>query len=226
MRISHDHGLSGFLAGLDGFARCAASLDDRELMAASRCTGWTVGDVVVHVHLALQEMLLGLVSVTGEQADTDASDYWRARSRADAGDEDEMAGLRFVRLLGAAYRRPAGAVRHLLPTVEGVRAAASRLEPGSVRFQGHVLATGDFLATWAVELAVHHLDLGRDLELPPPAPAALRLARRTVEDLAGTDVPGSWPDDVIVLLGAGRVRADAAQCAEAPAFTRRLPVLA
>jgi hypothetical protein len=32
-----------------------------------------------------------------------------------------------------------------------------------------------FLATWAVELAVHHLDLGRDLVLALPAPTAFAL---------------------------------------------------
>ncbi|MGK5681755.1 maleylpyruvate isomerase N-terminal domain-containing protein [Actinoplanes sp. URMC 104] len=225
MNVDHDEARAAFLAGLDAFVTCAGDLGDRDLMAASRCTGWTVGDVVVHVHLGLQEMLLGLVSSTGEQPGTDAATYWQGPPPATDDEADEVAGIRFVRLLGAAYRRPSGAVRHLLPTVAGVRAATARLEPGAVRFQGHVLSSGDFLATWAVELAVHHLDLGRELTLPPPAPAALRLARSTVEALAGRAAPGSWADDTTVLLGAGRVRPDARQQAEAPELTGKLPVL-
>jgi len=47
---------------------------------------------------------------------------------------------------------------------------------GPVAFQGHVLTSGDFLTTWAVELAVHHLDLGRDLDITPPTPESLAVA--------------------------------------------------
>lgn len=225
MHVDHDEARAAFLSGLDAFAACAEGLSDVDLMAASRCTGWTVGDVVVHVHLGLQEMLLGLVSPTGDAAGTDAAGYWRSAPPSTDDGADQVAGMRFVRLLGAAYRRPSGAVRHLLPTVAGVRAATTRLAPGAVRFQGHVLTTGDFLATWAVELAVHHLDLGRELDLAPPAPAALRLARLTVEALAGAGAPAAWADDTTVLLGAGRVRPDVTQQREAPVLTSTFPVL-
>ncbi|MEU8662782.1 maleylpyruvate isomerase family mycothiol-dependent enzyme [Actinoplanes philippinensis] len=223
MNVDHEPALAAFRTALDDFAGVAEGLTDLELMAASPCTGWTAGDVIVHVHLGLQEMLLGLVTLTDEKPGTDAATYWRSTPRAD--EEDQLAAMRFIRLLASSYRRPSAAVRHLLPTATGVRAAADRLEPGAVRFQGHVLPTGDFLATWAVELAVHQLDLARDLPVPPPPPAALRLARETVEALAGAAAPADWPDDVVVLLGAGRVEADARQRAEAPALAGRLPVL-
>jgi hypothetical protein len=225
MKVDHDSGRAAFLAGLEAFTTCAGSLSDLQLMAASRCTGWTVGDVVVHVHLGLQEMLLGLVGLTAEEPDCDAGSYWRIPLPTNDEDADQIAGMRFVRLLGGSYRRPSNAVRHMVPTVEGVRAAASRLEPGAVRFQGRVLTTGDFLATWAVELAIHHLDMGRELALPPPAPSALRLARLTVEALAGMDVPRTWSDETTVLLGAGRMEPDADQRTETPALTQQLPVL-
>ena len=38
-------------------------------------------------------------------------------------------------------------------------AAAAAPARGRVAFQGHVLEVRDFLATWVVELALHHLDL-------------------------------------------------------------------
>lgn len=67
--------------------------------------------------------------------------------------------------------------------------------------QGDVLATGDFLATWAVEHAVHHLDLLVD-DAPPST--ALALARTTVEALVGEGLPTA--DDVeAVLVGSGRL---------------------
>ena len=225
MHVGHDEARTALLAQLDALVSAVRGLSDLELMAASHCTGWTVGDVVVHVHLGLQEMLLGLVTRTDEDADTDAAEYWRSAPPTNDEDGDQVAGMRFVRLLGAAYRRPAGLVRHLLPTVEGVRAAVTALQPGAVRFQGHVLTTGDFLATWAVELAVHHLDLTRELTVAPPAAPALGLARTTIEALVGAELPGTWADDTVVLLGAGRVRPDSGQQAQAGGMTATFPVL-
>ena len=225
MHVAHEEARAAFLAELDVFVAAINELNDLELMAASRCTGWTVGDVIVHVHLGLQEMLLGLVTRTDEDPDTDAGDYWLATPPTNDEDSDRVAGMRFVRLLGASYRRPVGMVRHLLPTTEGVRAAVKALQPGAVRFQGHVLPTGDFLATWAVELAIHQLDLARELPIEPPTASALRLGRATIEALAGDELPPTWTDDTAVLLGAGRVRPDARQRAEAPDVAGKLPVL-
>lgn len=71
-------------------------------------------------------------------------------------------------------------------------------------FQGHVLDSGDFLATWAVELTVHHLDLGREISIGPPDPASTRLARQTIEALVDAPLPAGWSDEVSLLLGAGR----------------------
>jgi|SRR5690348_14794240 mycothiol maleylpyruvate isomerase-like protein len=225
MNVDHDTGRTAFLAELDAFMTCAEDLSDLQLMAASRCLGWTVGDVIVHIHLGLQEMLLGLVSGTVEEPDVDASSYWRIALPTNDEDADKLAGMRFIRLLSGSYRRPSGAVRHMLPAVEGIRAAASRLAPGAVRFQGHVLSSGDFLATWAVELAIHHLDMGRELALSAPLPSALRLARLTVEALAGAAAPRMWSDETTVLLGAGRTSPNAEQRTEASTLIRHLPVL-
>jgi hypothetical protein len=96
------------------------------------------------------------------------------------------------------------------------------LPSGAVRFQGHVLSTGDFLATWAVELAIHQLDLGRELPIAPPAAESLRLTRATVEALAGFALPASLDDRTVALLGAGRIQADTSQSA---LVEGRLPVL-
>lgn len=225
MHVEHQAAQAGFIDQLNTLLDVCAGLDDDQLLAASRCRGWTVGDVLVHVHLGLQEMLLGIVSTTDAVPDTDAAGYWRLDVPSNDVDADEVAAVRFVRLVGAAYRRPVGLLGHLRPTAGGVATAAAALAPGALRFQGHVLSTGDFLATWAVELAVHHLDLGRELELPPPAPSATRLARTTVESLAGGSLPGAWPDQEAVLLGAGRLRMTDRQIRQAGPIAGRLPVL-
>jgi uncharacterized protein (TIGR03083 family) len=224
VRVPHETGAAAFVGQLGTFLSAASGLDDAQLGAASRCRGWVVADVLVHVHLGLQEMLLGLLDPTDADPDRDAASYWTAFPPSlDAG-ADDLDGARFVRLLAAAYRRPTTAVAHLRPTADGLARAVRVTAPGAVRFQGHVLETGDFLATWAVELAVHHLDMTRELDLPGPYPGALRLARETIEALAG-ELPREWPDETAVLVGTGRQPLDGAQRVQAGPAAGRLPVL-
>lgn len=198
MRVDHGDGVTAFLAAVESFGRVVDEMTDERLLDRSRCHGWVVADVLVHVHLGLQEMLLGMLHVTDAAPTTDAADYWRTPPPSTDPDAEGIDGLVFARRISAAYRRPTGLVGHLRPTLEGVALAASRLGDGAVRFQGHVLSTGDFLATWAVELAVHQLDITDE----PPAEPALRMAAATVEFLVGEPLPG--PDTDIVLGGSGR----------------------
>jgi Mycothiol maleylpyruvate isomerase N-terminal domain len=198
LAVPHEPGRDAFVAGLDAFAGDVAGRDERALLAASRCTGWTVLDVAVHVHIGLQDMLLGVVSPTSEPPDVDAATYWRSFPPGPS--DDVFAHTRFVRAVASAYRRPSAAVAHVGVTVAALRRAASALPECAVAFQGHVLTTGDFLATWAVELAVHHLDVHGE-----PAPQALALSRATVEALAGSRAPADVDDSTLVLAGAGRL---------------------
>lgn len=205
MDVAHEVARDAVLDGLRVLLDAAGALDDRSLLAASRCHGWTVADVLVHVHMGLQEMLHGLVTPTTAPPDTDAAGYWTVAPPTNDPDADEIAAGRFVRLVSAAYRRPTGLVAHLAPTAEAVSTAVAALPPGSLRFQGHVMTTGNFLATWACEIAVHHLDISVDLAIADPSPRALTIARATVEALAGGPLPTGWTDAHAVLLGAGRL---------------------
>lgn len=225
MQVAHGTGRDAFLQALDALLSAVEGLEDEAILAASRCRGWTVADVLVHVHLGLQECLLGLLDPTAVAPDTDAAGYWRVELPTNDAGADALAGVRFVRLLAAAYRRPSGVVGHLRPTVQGVARAVRSAPDGALAFQGRVLRTGDFLATWAVELAVHHLDLTRELDLPAPAPAALALARQTVEALAGEPLPTDWDDGQAVLLGTGRRPPTAAERAQVGHLPHPLPVL-
>lgn len=222
VQVDHDTGRTGFLDGLKGLRAVADELGDEQLLTTSRCRGWTVGDVLVHVHLGLQEMLLGVVSPTDRAPDTDAASYWRA-STGPRPATTPVGHVRFVRSMGAAYRSPTGIAAHLRPTADALAAAVDALPAGVVATQGHAMRTGDFLATWALELAVHHLDLGAELTLEPPAPAALGLARATVEELAGDRLP--WDDETTVLIATGRLLPDDEQAAQAGPLVARLPVL-
>jgi uncharacterized protein (TIGR03083 family) len=222
VQVDHDAGRTGFLDGLKALRELANGLGDDQLLTTSRCRGWTVGDVLVHVHLGLQEMLLGVVSPTDRAPDSDAATYWSTPAGPQSA-ASPVGHVRFVRAMAAAYRCPTGIVAHLRPTADALAAAVDALPDGVVAIQGHAMRTGDFLSTWALELAVHHLDLGAELTLEPPAPDALAIARATVEDLVGGPLP--WDDETAVLIATGRLVPDAEQAAQAGPLAARLPVL-
>ena len=51
-----------------------------------------VADVLVHVHLGLQEMPLGMQHTTDAAATTDATDYWRSAPPSTDPSADDVDG--------------------------------------------------------------------------------------------------------------------------------------
>ena len=207
MQIDHVTGRDAFVEELALLLEIAGGLSERDLLAASRCRGWTVADVLTHVHLGLQEMLLGMVSPTESAPTVDAATYWSQAPASNDDDASDTDHVQYVRLVTSAYRRPSGGIRHLTETGSTVMRAATRLPASDLDFQGHVISTGDFYATWAVELAVHHLDLGLELIMEPPVTAAVDLAGQTVEELAGGPFPTDLARTDVILIGTGRLAA-------------------
>jgi len=75
-----------------------------------------------------------------------------------------------------------------------------------LEFQGHVVTMEVFLAIWAVEAAIHHLDVTVELpEAPPPPPASLAVTRETLDALLGEREPVGWDDQTYALKGTGRL---------------------
>ena len=184
----------------------AASLSDEQLLAASRCHGWSVCDVLCHLHLGMVEVLVAMATPSDRQPDTDFASYWRkCCSGEDAG--LDVAHARWVRLVASAYSRPSRLVTHLRMTTGAALRLARAADPDRrLEFQGHVVTVGDFLATWVVEAAVHHLDLTVELPAaPPPAAASLQVTRQTLDALLGRPVPLAWDDASYALKGTARL---------------------
>ncbi|MBW0103088.1 maleylpyruvate isomerase N-terminal domain-containing protein [Pseudonocardia sp. KRD291] len=160
-----------------------ATFDDDDLHARSRCRGWVVADVLAHLHLGLQEMLCGFPMRTDAAPDTDHASYWRAP--LPGSEHPEFEHVRFARALSSAYARPTALLEHMAPTVAALRRITRQLdEPYALQFQGHVLDVGDFVATWVLEVAVHHLDVTVELPgRPAPAGSALEVCRDSVAAL-------------------------------------------
>ena len=204
MRVEHGRGVRACAAAIRALVGATAGLTDEALLGPSRCAGWSRVDALVHVHLGLQEMLLGIVTPADAEPDVDAASYWHTDPPGNDDSADAIDQLGYLHRLSSAYRRPRGMVGHLRVTAEALAGAVERMPEGAVRFQGHVLTTGDFLATWATELAVHHLDLHLDADAPGPDPDALVLARQTAEALAGHPLEAA-SDTEAVLRGWGRL---------------------
>lgn len=199
--VALDDGRSACVDSIEAFVRAATAFTELELLDVSRCHGWTRLDVVVHVLAGWQEMLGGLVSVVESEPTVDAASYWDAFAQQYA-TEDPVATLMSQRRRTAAYLRPSSAREQLGDVAESLLRGVRACPQTRHLWQGHVFTTGDYLAVWAVEDVVHHLDL--DLEDSAPA-GALGLARRTIETLTGEPLPSSWNDRDAVLIGTGRI---------------------
>jgi len=193
-----------FVAAYTILDELAASLTDEQLLSASRCRGWAVCDVLCHLDFGNQEILVGFASPTDRPADTDLAAYWRDCC---APGEPDLGHARFTRLVASAYARPSGVVRHLhLTTGAVLRLARAADADRRLEFQGHVVTMEVFLALWAVEAAVHHLDVTVELpDAPAPAPASLRVTRETLDALLGEREPVGWDDATYALKGTGRL---------------------
>jgi hypothetical protein len=147
--------------------------------------------------MGLEEMAIGTTRRIDAVPDHDAASYWK--SHPDNRDEDPVQHILWLRRVASAHSRPSGAVTQLGAVAEAIKTAVSAMPPGTVDFQGKHMLTGDFLATWVVEIAVHQLDLGLDDD-----PSGLDWARQTLEAIAEHPLPADLDDRSAVLIGLGR----------------------
>jgi hypothetical protein len=189
LTVDLETGRSAFCDSVTGFVRAVDGFSEWELMGASRCHGWTRLDVAVHVLAGWQEMLGGFVSPVDAAPTVDAASYWPAFD-AESADPDPVVPLMAQRRRTAAYLRPGSAREQLRDVGDAVlRGAASCVDRHHL-WQGHVFTVGDFLAIWAVEDALHQLDLLGDEPVPA---SAMDLTRATVAELDGAALVGRLP---------------------------------
>jgi mycothiol maleylpyruvate isomerase-like protein len=216
LTIGLDNGKVAFEESVVAFLRTVDRLSDHELFGHSRCHGWLRLDVLTHVLGGWQEMLSGFAYQVDDAPTVDAATYWTAFAE-DMADEDPIVVLVAQRRRSDAHPSMA-ALRAQLHDVSTAVLHGTRGLTDSPRFwEGQVFTAGDFLAIWAVEDAVHHLDLDVPGEAPPAS--ALSLCRRTIETLIGESLPATWSDVDAVLAGTGRIAVPAGGAA----FEGRLP---
>jgi Mycothiol maleylpyruvate isomerase N-terminal domain len=200
-----------------------AELADEDFAQPSGCTGWLVRDVVVHLILDAQDVLITLATPAEAEPTRDAVTYWDVVRTPPSGD-DPLDAL-IVRL-AAAYQEPWLLRFHLDDVGSAAGRAAERADPSlRVGTRGEVLTVGDYLSAYVLEWTLHHLDLIAYLphQAGPPAEGLAR-SRDLLERLAGAALPGSFSDRDALLVGTGRRAATDAEKAELGRLVGRFPL--
>ncbi|TNC20975.1 maleylpyruvate isomerase N-terminal domain-containing protein [Amycolatopsis alkalitolerans] len=214
---------------MDLFARswaalraAVAGLPDEAFARPSGCTGWLVRDLVCHLVIDAQDVLITLVTPADTAPTRDAATYWEISGTPPAGD-DPLDAL-IVRL-AAAYQEPWLLKFHLDDVGSAAGRAAGRADPGlRVSTRDEVLTAGDYLSAYVLEWTLHHLDLIAHLpEVPGPPVPGLAKSRELLETIAGAAFPASFSDAEALLIGTGRRAPAGAQYGELGDLAARLP---
>ncbi|MEV1024171.1 maleylpyruvate isomerase N-terminal domain-containing protein [Streptomyces sp. NPDC050264] len=201
-----------------------AGLSDAEFEQPSGCAGWLVRDLVCHLVIDAQDVLITLVTPAGTAPTVDAAGYWELAAEPPTGD-DPLDAL--IPRLAAAYGEPRWLKFHLDDVGSAAGRAAELADPAAcVSTQEKVLTVGDYLSAYVLEWALHHLDLVAHLPSAPQPPAeTLAAARASLEEIGGAAFPASFSDAQALLIGTGRRAPTEAQAAALGAYAARLPLI-
>lgn len=220
-----------YLADVDLFSRswaalrtAVAELPDEDFARASGCTGWLVRDLVCHLIIDAQDVLITLVTPVEAEPTRDALSYWHVAATPPAGD-DPLDALT-VRL-AAAYEQPWLLRFHLDDVGSAAGRAAGLADPAArVSTRDQVLTAGDYLTAYVLEWTLHHLDLVAHLPAADGPPAeGLARSRRMLEEIAGAAFPASFSDTDALLVGTGRRAPTAAEESELAELAGKLPLV-
>jgi hypothetical protein len=180
-----------------------AGLSDEDFTRPSGCTGWLVRDLVCHLVIDAQDVLITLATPSHREPTRDAVTYWEVSGTPPTG-QDPLDALT-VRL-AAAYQEPHLLKFHLDDVGSAAGRAALLADPaGRVGTRDEVLTVADYLSVYVLEWTLHHLDLIARLPDPEQPPAAtLTRSRELLERIAGGAFPASFHDVDALLIGTGR----------------------
>ena len=204
-------------AAVDGLA-------DEDWERPSGCTGWLVRDLVCHLVIDAQDVLITLVTPAEGEPTVDSATYWEVSDEPPTG-QDPLDAL--IPRLAAAYGEP-----HLLRFhFDDVGAAAGRAadladRKALVGTKDQVLTVGDYLSAYVMEWTLHHLDLIAHLPAAAEPPMeTLAAARRGLENIAGAPFPASFADKDALLVGTGRRRPTDDERAALEVLATKIPLV-
>ncbi len=201
-----------------------AALPDEDFARPSGCTGWLVRDLVCHLIIDAQDVLITLVTPAETEPTRNAVTYWDVAEAPPTGD-DPLDAL-IVRL-AAAYEEPRLLKFHLDDLGSAAGRAAELADPaGRVSTRDQVIAVGDYLSAYVLEWTLHHLDLIAHLPdaAEPPADGLAR-SREMLQEIAAAAFPESFSAKDALLVGTGRRAPTGAEKAELGELAARIPFI-
>ncbi|MFD2417765.1 maleylpyruvate isomerase N-terminal domain-containing protein [Amycolatopsis pigmentata] len=198
-------------------------LGDDDLARPSGCAGWLVRDLVCHLIIDAQDILITLVTPADTEPTRDAATYWEIAETPPSGD-DPLDAL--VVRLAAAYQEPWMLKFHFDDVGSAAGRAAGLADPTArVSTRDEVLTVSDYLSVYVLESTLHHLDLIAHLpDAAEPPPEGLARSRELLEKIAGDAFPASWSDTDALLIGTGRRPATEVENAELGEPAERIPL--
>ncbi|MGW5717798.1 maleylpyruvate isomerase N-terminal domain-containing protein [Amycolatopsis sp. NPDC003865] len=199
-----------------------ADLSAEDFSRPSGCQGWLVRDLVCHLIVNAQDVLITLVTPAGTAPTHDAITYWTVTDEPPTGEDP---GDAVTVRLAAAYGDPELLRAHLADVGAAAGRAGELADPGlAVSTQDMVLTVADFLLVYALEWTLHHLDLIAHVPgaTPPPAEGLAR-SREMLEKITGARFPASFSDTDVLLVATGRRAPTEAETAQLGDLAARLP---
>lgn len=198
-----------------------AEIPDKDFELRSGCTGWLVRDLVCHLIVDAQDVLITLVTPTETEPTRNAVSYWDVVEAPTGNDPLDALIVR----LAAAYEEPWLLKFHLDDVGSAAGRAAELADPAvRVRTRDEVLTVGDYLSAYVMEWTLHHLDLIVPLpDAADPPAEGLARSREMLEKIAGAPFPVSFTDKDALLVGTGRRAPTDEQTAALGDFAAKLP---
>lgn len=204
-----------------------AELPEQDFERPSGCTGWLVRDLVCHLIIDAQDVLITLVTPAETEPTRNAVTYWDL-VESPTGDDplDDPLDALIVRL-AAAYEEPRLLKFHFDDVGSAAGRAAELADPSiRVGTRDQVLTVGDYLSAYVLEWTLHHLDLIAHLpDVAGPPAEGLSRSRATLEKIAGTAFPARFSDEDALLIGTGRRAPTDAEKAELGELAAKLPLV-
>lgn len=192
-----------FSRSLSALLTAVGELPEEAFSRASGCSGWLVRDLVCHLVIDAQDVLITLASPADSAPTHDALSYWTPSATP----PDGQAPLDALTVrLAAAYEDPALLRAHLEDIGPAAERAARLAHPEElVGTQGMVLTVGDYLGAYVLEWTLHHLDLiAPRPEAPDPPAEGLASSREMLERILRVRLPEAWTDADALRIATGR----------------------
>lgn len=199
-----------FTLSWSALRRAVAQLPDAALDSPSGCQGWRVRDLVQHLALQAQDLLITLATPADTAPTADALSWWTPTPTMPDGRSPHDA---LLARMADAYDS-ADQVRE---SFEHVAAAAGRAVQLAhpdlpITAADRTLTVRDLLGALVLEAALHHLDLIAPLPGAEEPPAeGLAAAREMVERRLRIQLPADWTDAAVLRIATGRAEATAAE---------------